>query len=500
MSELLVINPEFTALAIVDSYESLIWTERYSKISDFELYMAAEDETLAKYIQVDNYIWKKGSNKIMIIESIEISQNAEMEDKAIIKGRSLESILARRVIYPYIELKGNLQNGIKTILDLNIINPTEIGRRIDNFIFMESSDDSVLVCDANGEYIGDEIATVVEDLCVNAGLGFEVLLNDANDFVFSLYNGIDRSYDQRPLNFANGNTWWLTMTDSETAYVANGHIKTSEAGYGKDTYVIYTLTATGDNAYSYYDPSNTKTYKIPCKPNTDYTFSFHADKENSGIVSLYENGERTNMVSGDVSTMEVHELHLHTTANAQFLTFSVGVTVSGKSISYSKFKLIETYGFKENDYVVFSPKFDNIDNMSYLESNKEFKTIAIVGGSGEKKSKKFVTVEHDLGAKSGLYRREVFVDASGTDGSKALQQKGREEISKYATTQTFDGEAYNVGSFVYGRDYFIGDIVSVVDRYGHEGRCRVTEYIYSHDESGEQQYPTFEMVEDRGKE
>lgn len=496
-TELMIVDQNFQAIAIIDSYESLIWTERYSKISDFEIYMTPTSD-LFSIVKRNRYLMKKGSNKLMIIESIEISQNAEMEDKIIVKGRSLESILDRRIIYPYIELRGNLQNGIKTILNQNIIYPSDSGRRIDNLRFLDSTDDGVLASDANAEYLGDNISTVVEDLCINSGLGYEILLSNNNEFLFHLYNGIDRSYEQKPVNFANGNTWWLTMTDSETAYVANGHIKTTEAGYGDDTYTIYTLTALEPNAYSYFEADNSKTYKINCKPNTDYTFSFQTGREAGGTVGLYENGATANAVYGDITN--TNELHIRTTGNAQYLTFSVGVTESGRAVSFWKFKLIETYGFRENDYVVFSSKFGNIDNMNYLESDKEFKTIAIVGGSGEKKSKKFVIVPHDLGARTGLERREVYVDSSGTDGSKALQQKGREEISKYATTQTFDGEAYDTGSFNYGQDYFIGDIVSVVDRYGHVGRCRVTEYIYSHDESGEKQYPTFEMMNDHGKE
>ena len=39
--EVLVLNTEFESVAIIDTFESLIWTDRYYEAGDFEIYTAA---------------------------------------------------------------------------------------------------------------------------------------------------------------------------------------------------------------------------------------------------------------------------------------------------------------------------------------------------------------------------------------------------------------------------------------------------------------------------
>lgn len=38
--ELLVLNTTFESIAVVDTYESLIWTDRYNAYGDFEIFFA----------------------------------------------------------------------------------------------------------------------------------------------------------------------------------------------------------------------------------------------------------------------------------------------------------------------------------------------------------------------------------------------------------------------------------------------------------------------------
>ena len=59
----------------------------------------------------------------MVIEELEIESDPEISPTLIVKGRSLESVLDRRIIWGQIILDGNLQTEIERILDENIINP-----------------------------------------------------------------------------------------------------------------------------------------------------------------------------------------------------------------------------------------------------------------------------------------------------------------------------------------------------------------------------------------
>ena len=74
--ELLVLNTAFESIAVVDTYESLIWTDRYNAYGDFEIFFAM-DTGLLEYLKEDNYLWLKESEHCMIIEEIKIDSDTE---------------------------------------------------------------------------------------------------------------------------------------------------------------------------------------------------------------------------------------------------------------------------------------------------------------------------------------------------------------------------------------------------------------------------------------
>ena len=112
--DILVLDYNLNALQILDSYESLIWTDRYSKFGDFEIYAKASD-VLLDILKEDYYLWTESSDHIMIIEEMKLQYTAENGNYMTFTGRSLESILDRRIIASQTVLTGNLQNGIKKL-------------------------------------------------------------------------------------------------------------------------------------------------------------------------------------------------------------------------------------------------------------------------------------------------------------------------------------------------------------------------------------------------
>lgn len=193
--ELTLLNTAIDAVAIVDEYESIIWTDRYHECGDFELYSPVSDSILNVFKQ-DYYLLNRSSEHVMIIEKILIKTDVEDGNHIIISGRSLESILKRRIVWKQRSYTGSLQNGIKALLTENVIAPSNTARRIDNFIFEESTDSRITSLKLDAQWTGDELYDVVVKLCKEHGLGFKVTLNDNKQFVFKLYMGSDRSYDQ----------------------------------------------------------------------------------------------------------------------------------------------------------------------------------------------------------------------------------------------------------------------------------------------------------------
>lgn len=198
--DLIVLNKNLDNISLVDTYESFIWTDRYYSYGDFELYTAIS-ENILNYIKQDYYLKNRDSEHVMIIEKILISSDVENGNRVTVSGRSLESILDRRIIWGQKTLSGNLQNGIKTLLNECVISPSDNNRKIPNFIFEESTDPTITGLTIDAQYTGDILYDVIQKICEERNIGFKVTLNDYKQFVFKLYSGTDRSYDQTEVPF-----------------------------------------------------------------------------------------------------------------------------------------------------------------------------------------------------------------------------------------------------------------------------------------------------------
>jgi hypothetical protein len=193
---LTLLNSSLQSIKVVDDFISLLWVDRYDELGDFELFVDSTIDNLA-FFQKDYYLTLEGSDHSMIIESVEIKSDIESGDTLCIKGRSLESILYRRVVWAQTLLSGNLQTEIQRVLNENVISPVVVARDIPNLIFISSVDPVITALSIEGQIgIGKYLYEVVSELCKMTNLGFKISLTTAGNFEFSLYSGKDRSYTQ----------------------------------------------------------------------------------------------------------------------------------------------------------------------------------------------------------------------------------------------------------------------------------------------------------------
>lgn len=162
--------------------------------------------------------------------------------------------------------------------------------------------------------------------------------------------------------------------------------------------------------------------------------------------------------------------------------------------------------------VIFSPYFDNIFDSDYIKDTTTYKNVAYVKGKdvgeGESKETIIVSVVGNKTEKTGLARREVFMDGSDVEEDPeipdpdyelykaALKQFGLQELKKCKIKNSFSGNVDVNGLFVYGRDFKIGDIVTFENEYGNKARVRVEELIFSDGPDGYTNYPSFTVLED----
>lgn len=360
--EIFILDENFKSLYNLDMFESLIWTERYNGYGNFEFYIPIGDtilqviNTIQKKMEskVDCYAWLKESQNAMIIEDLEITTDSETGNHLIMSGRGLESLIERRIVWEQTNLSGNLQNGVQKLLNDAIINPKVGDRKISKFLFSASTDTYIKGLTFEAQYTGDNLYDVLLNICDTYQLGFDVSMDQNNNFVFMLTRGADRSYSQ-----------------------------------------------------------------------------------------------------------------------------------------------------DANPYVIFSPKYENIINSDYLESAKTLKNVTLVAGEGEGLARRTRTV----GSGKGLARRELYTDArdiqSETEEGKLtdakynalLDQRGSENLAENVYTKVFTGEIEATKTFVYNEDFFIGDVVQIVNEYNMEARVRVSEVVRVQDANGYSMYPTFQVIE-----
>lgn len=191
----LLLNTNFETDYVVDAYDSCIWSDRYSSFGDFELHIAASKAAVAKF-QGDMYLWSSESPGLMIVEDTEVKADVETGGTMVISGRSLESILDRRIIWGQTNLVGSLQTAIQQLLNENIIAPSDTTRRVPNLSFLPSTDPLVTSLQVDASFMGENLYDTIVILCQAYDIGFRITMPTNGQFVFELYSGADRSYNQ----------------------------------------------------------------------------------------------------------------------------------------------------------------------------------------------------------------------------------------------------------------------------------------------------------------
>lgn len=454
MVDIYVLDTDFHVVGVIDAYESFIWTDRFNSYGDFEIYTAF-DPNLVNICKQDYYLWIKQSKHMMIVEGYEVESDADNGNKLKITGRSLESILDRRIVWQQMTIAANttLQDAIKRLLDDAFLNPQpysgnyskdsdtrtrnatqlEISnkRKMNNFVFEATDDPYILGLKVEKqEFTGDNIYEIInrwlEEDTKNT-VGYQILLNDQNQFVFKLYSGLDRSYDQKEYVKTEDLAW----NEAKTYYTKDG------------------------NTY------------------TEYTRIYYEKKSNQYVLT------------DDI--VKVKNKTYYTYNGSSYIVYTGDLPV-----------LYEHRGIRP--YVVFSPQFDNVINSNYIDNISEMKNVTLVAGEGEGTARTTIIV----GDSSDLPRRELFTDArdmqsseygGGTKYTDALKTRGTNKLIENARVTSYEGQVEATRQFVYGTDFDMGDIIQMANEYGIEGNARVIEWVLSDSTSGFETYPTFDAVQ-----
>lgn len=194
--DIYVYDTNFKMIGILDSYYSLLWNVKYCGYGDFALGVPDLKE-ITDLLHTDYYLRIPNSDRIMIIEKQEPNTDIIDGNSIKVSGRSLESILKRRIVWEQTILSGNLQNAVKKLITDAIINPLDTNRKISNFIFVESTDMKITsITIEPTQFTGDDLYKAIIDLISKYKIGYKITLNDSDQFEFELISGSDRSSNQ----------------------------------------------------------------------------------------------------------------------------------------------------------------------------------------------------------------------------------------------------------------------------------------------------------------
>lgn len=152
-----------------------------------------------------------------------------------------------------------------------------------------------------------------------------------------------------------------------------------------------------------------------------------------------------------------------------------------------------------NDFVIFSQNVDNLKDVQFSKSYSQIRNIAEIKGEDQGKNTVYATQFNSEEEPTGWTRKEIFVDASDITMEKkgkkyredtyipALKQAGKNALTEHSRNRNyvFDGTTI-IGlendTYKYGEDYDIGCLVQFYDEiYDESIQVKITEIIESID-------------------
>jgi hypothetical protein len=207
--EVYILDSLYRRTDVVDRYESLIWTERFASVGDFELKLHSTLANRNRFVEGVK-LAVLPSFRVMIVETVEDSTDADGQDILTIKGPSLESVLEQRLARsamtdttanPSWTLTGTPKDiATQMFHDICVTGVLDVGDKIpminEGSIFPADttpapSDSITYVVDP------DTLYNAEKTLCDQYLMGFRLIRNaDTAQLWFDIYMGSDRTSHQ----------------------------------------------------------------------------------------------------------------------------------------------------------------------------------------------------------------------------------------------------------------------------------------------------------------
>lgn len=210
--EVYILDSLYRRTEVVDRYESLIWTERFSAVGDFELKLHSTLENRNRFVEgvklaiIPSY-------RVMIVETVEDGIDDEGQEILTVKGPSLEAVLDQRMARSAMD--DTTTNPSWTLTGTPKVIATQMFHDICVTGVLDSGDVIPLINEGNIfstdttpaptdtiSYVvsPDTLYNAEKTLCDQYLMGFRLVRNgDTAQLWFDIYMGSDRTSHQTSL-------------------------------------------------------------------------------------------------------------------------------------------------------------------------------------------------------------------------------------------------------------------------------------------------------------
>lgn len=426
MDELYVLDDNLDVVGLVDAYKSLIWSSRYNKLGDCELYLKADAEALS-LLQKGYYLMRPDDDMVCQIRKIELDTDAENGNYLVVTGYDSKIYLDQRLIWDTVSINGEVSSAVYTMVDKALINASDSARNLykrDSTKLFTLGPIPLVMDDVSTEQVSyKNLGEKVREYCERYGWGYKVIY-DQGKLAFLLYMGTDR---------------------------------TGQVIFSED---FENLSAT----------------------------KFVEDATNLGNVALVagegEGSARERGVSGYAEGVERFEVYVDAKDISKTISYA-DLVAAFPSGSIQSSGGAYTYRYTSYNVLILDDA-----QLSWLET--EFPNGSIVTVMGVRYYRIPNCDIADLPSSSpsdsdNVVLRDVVYNSY-------LLNRGYEKLAEYGAVTSFDGSVEPNTTFVFKKDYFLGDLVTVQNEYGITVNARITEVVEVNDDNGYRVEPKFEYI------
>ncbi|SDI95308.1 virus ReqiPepy6 Gp37-like protein [Halanaerobium congolense] len=186
-----ILTPDFDLLAILEEYQDFVWNRKWRSVDDFQLTISKKLPS-SKYLQLENYIAVKKGDKVTAGRIAKRNLKKENDSELItVSGKGLGEIFENRIAFNkvntdsgYDSFSGPAESAMKHYVDVNVINPTEVDRKVDNLINETDREKGATI---NYRARFQKISEILYEISKTTGLGWELEIDlETKEVIFKV--------------------------------------------------------------------------------------------------------------------------------------------------------------------------------------------------------------------------------------------------------------------------------------------------------------------------